>query len=274
MYGVMIVNGFSNQPIWAMISYPLVSAILVLLIFRHRFVSTITTGFRFGLIDLKNVLLFFSIPILTSILFQPLADSLRYNVAKVITIESIKDLEQHQSTAFLEVENWYTDKMQVLPLNTMKDLGWFQRSKVELNVLFLVPIFSRDDAYKSFARAWLAVEYAEVVDKKELDHKKGHPFFRSSLMHFRGLNLLAFNYLEEFPRGENREILTSLTRKHTFFKSGYGNIFRGQDVDRDLLSAHYFKYFLFLTAIVGLPILFVLAYLLTFLQRKNSKPVD
>src|SRR5690606_19697083 len=79
MYGVMIVNGFSNQPIWAMISYPLVSAILVLLIFRHRFVSTITTGFRFGLIDLKNVLLFFSIPILTSILFQPLADSLRYN---------------------------------------------------------------------------------------------------------------------------------------------------------------------------------------------------
>ena len=270
IYGGLLLKGFSNQPTWALYSFPFFCAIIILFFLKEPFLSTLNTGVFYGFVNWKNLILFFSIPLLTCVLFQPLANSLRYNVANVLTIQSIKELKQHENTAFLEVEKWYVDKMQVLPINTVKQRGMFQRSKVELNALFLVPVFSKDEAYKSFARAWLAIEYSQIVNKKELDEKKGHPFFKSSLIHFRRLNLLAFNYLEDFPRGANREVFTSLTRSHSFYKSGYGNIFRGQDVDRDILSAYYFKYSLFLGAILATPSLIVLALLLAYLQKRNN----
>jgi len=270
IYGCMLLNGFSFQPIWALYSYPLFCSIIILFLLKDRLLSTINVGSFFGLLDLKVLILFLGIPILTSMLFQPLAESIRFNMARVLTIQSIKELKQYQSAAFLEVENWYVDKMQVLPLNTMKSLSGFQTTKVELNSLFLVPIFSQDEAYKSFARAWLAIEYSKIVDKKELNKKEVHPFFKSSLIHFRRLNLLDFNYLEDFPRGGNREIFKTLSREHQYFKSGYGNIFKGQDVDRDILSAYYLKYFLFLGFIVGLPSIIILACLFRYLQKKNN----
>ena len=220
-----------------------------------------------GQIPKKNFILFLSLPLLTAILFQPVWKSLRYNFGSVLHLSNMKDLKENVNPSFLEVDNWYVDRMRVIPFNYMEDGLYVPLGKVRVNVLFLVPIFQFEDAYRSFARAWLAFDYTKVIDKADFNENYGQDFVKSSMIHFKRMDLRQFQYFESFPRDDKYRVFTDMQQLHGFYKSGFGNIYLGQDINRDELSAYYAKYALFLFAIVGIPGLLILSLALYFTKK-------
>lgn len=272
LYAFLILNWDVNWPMWAKGLLPFSSSLVLLWVCKERLFKSIRSKIQvFGVMDLSALILFCSLPLLVSSLFGPLSESIRYNLGHVKTIQDIQELGPHESPSFLEVSNWYTDKLLVLPIQTVDEKFGFFQKKYELSSLFLVPIFQYDDAYKTHARAWMAFEYSEVLTHEEVEGKGAEEFFRSALIHFQRLQIREFRYLELYPRNKFYGVFQQLVYGHKFFSSGFAAIYKGQDVDRDYLSAYYLKYFLFLLALIGLPVLLSLSGLLYALQRYGQK---
>lgn len=241
---------------------------------RHRLFGSIRTGRRLlHPYFINDWVLMASVPVIVALLFPPVAKSLRYNFGYVKTIHSINDLKANQGAVFLELSDWYADRMRVIPLHTYQQSGWFGLGRVELQSLFIVPVFSNEDAYRTHARAWLAFNYTDLMSKKEFAENGGEEFYRSSLVHFKRRNVREFRYLEAYPRGPEYETFMQMARAHHYYKSGFSGVYQGQEVDRDVLSAHYWKYALFFFGLVGVPIMFgvsVLLYVCTGNARRVS----
>lgn len=209
--------------------------------------------------------------IITIILMGPVIDSLRYNLGKVLTISSIQELKPNEQPAFLQVDDWYVDKMRVIPIKTIHSGSFLGFGKPTVNLLLIVPIFSNSNAYRSHAKAWLAFEYSEHFSKKEIKEGADETFLQNSLIHFKRLNIREFRYLEAYPRNSNYEAFLKMAQIHDYFTSGYGNVYLGQYVDRDILSGYLMRYFLFLFAIAGIPLLVILSSILYIWQKKSLK---
>ena len=240
-YILFLLGSSGNWPAWAMIIFPAVVALFVIFMARQRIGK--------GLIIIGIML-----PILVSLLFQPLVKSLRYNFGEVRTLKTIYDLKPYDKALFLDAEDWYVDRMQVIPVSREVPLsGLFNLGKKKIEALFLVPIFQKDEPYMAYARGWMAFDYSKMFAADEVTEESIDKFLESSLSHFKRMDLRQFNYLERMPRNNLQDLFSKMSRTHEFYKSGFGNIYQGQDVDRDALSAHYFKFFLFSLLIIGVP---------------------
>ncbi len=250
LYILFLFGSSGNWPVWAMIIFPAVVALFVIFMARQRIGK--------GLIVIGAML-----PILVSLLFQPLVKSLRYNFGEVRTLKTIYDLKPYDKALFLDAEDWYVDRMQVIPVSREVPLsGLFNLGKKKIEALFLVPIFQKDEPYMAYARGWMAFDYSKMFAADEVNEESINKFLESSLSHFKRLNLRQFSYLERMPRNNAQDLFSKMSQTHEFYKSGFGNIYQGQDVDRDALSAHYFKFFLFSLLIIGVPgVLLILAAL-------------
>ncbi len=177
-----------------------------------------------------------------TLLFQPLASSIRYNVGKVLHLESIEEMPPHQQPTFLSLGEWHVDRMRVIPIHTYEN-GWgWNRNKVHLKSLFLLPIFSQKNAYERAAKAWLAFKYEDTITKEEFALNRGRHSFEQSVRHFKKINVGAFLYFQLYDQGLEKQTLTQLARRHSYFKSSYSAVYQGNAVDRDLLSLRYFIY--------------------------------
>ncbi|QBR12245.1 hypothetical protein [Sphingobacterium sp. CZ-2] len=250
LYILFLFGSSGNWPVWAMIIFPAVVALFVIFMARQRIGK--------GLIIIGVML-----PILVSLLFQPLVKSLRYNFGEVRTLKTIYDLKPYDKALFLDAEDWYVDRMQVIPVSREVPLsGLFNFGKKKIEALFLVPIFQKDEPYMAYARGWMAFDYSKMFAADEVNEESINKFLESSLSHFKRLNLRQFSYLERMPRNNAQDLFSKMSQTHEFYKSGFGNIYQGQDVDRDYLSAYYLKFFLFSLLIIGIPgILIILAAL-------------
>ena len=250
LYILFLFGSSGNWPVWAMIIFPAVVALFVIFMARQRIGK--------GLIIIGVML-----PILVSLLFQPLVKSLRYNFGEVRTLKTIYDLKPYDKALFLDAEDWYVDRMQVIPVSREVPLsGLFNLGKKKIEALFLVPIFQKDEPYMAYARGWMAFDYSKMFAADEVNEESVNKFLESSLSHFKRLNLRQFSYLERMPRNNAQDLFSKMSQTHEFYKSGFGNIYQGQDVDRDYLSAYYLKFFLFSLLIIGIPgILIILAAL-------------
>jgi len=261
-------NSDVNWPLWARVFMPFLISFILVALFNKWVGQGIDFGRDlWGQIPKKKVILFLLLPLFTAILFQPVWKSLRYNFGSVLQLSNMKDLKENVNPSFLEVDNWYVDRMRVIPFNYVDEGLNVPLGKVRVNVLFLVPIFQYEDAYRSFARAWLAFDYTKVIDKEDFNENYGQDFVKSSMIHFKRMDLRQFQYFESFPRDDKYRVFTDMQQLHGFYKSGFGNIYLGQDIDRDELSAYYAKYALFLFAIVGIPGLLLLSLAL-YLTKK------
>ncbi|MFZ4260914.1 hypothetical protein ACFRAE_02670 [Sphingobacterium sp. HJSM2_6] len=270
IYSLLIVNKEANWSLLFKGLFPLcLAAVVIALTYRSILPNWNINLTISSYLNLKFIVLITVIPILNTILFQPIARSLHYNLAKVATLNSVQELKAFEKPAFLEVEDWYVDRMQVIPINTIKPLSAITFGKVEQKVLLLVPIFNRDDAYKSNAKAWLAFVYQKTLTAEEAKPANYVEFLNSSITHFKRMNIADFSYLEAYPRGENYDILYEMAKVHTFYKSGFDNIYKGQYVDRDTLAIYYLKYSLFFFLIVGLLAILLISLLLHYVANKQ-----
>ncbi len=264
---------FDKEASWSFLFkwlYPLSFAVVLIALSHRKILAQWNESLQLNdFLNLKFILLITVIPVLNMILFQPIARSLYYNLAKVKTIKSIDELNAFEKPAFLEVEDWYVDRMQVIPFNSIKPLGGLNFGKYEIQTLLLVPIFNREDAYKTNAKAWLAFAYKENIKQDQANDAYLEKFLNSSITHFKRMNIGDFTYLEAYPRGENYDLLYEMAKVHNFYKSGFDNIYRGEDVEREVLANYYFKYSLFLFLIIGLPAILLLSILLNYFVKRN-----
>lgn len=259
-----------NLPEWVLWMFPIALSLLFVYIFLHRILRIIFPDISNDAMKLVPIgILFVLVPILTAVLFPALAKSIRYNFATVQQLKSINNLKAGESPVFLEVEDWYVDRMRVIPIRSISTPSLLSMGKHQVNILFIAPIFSKTDAYRTHAKAWLGFAYSKVFSRKELNEHLDDKFAKGSIAHFKKMNVRGFDYFEAFPRGEQYEVFKEMAQVHDYFKSGYINIYRGQDVDRDILSIYHFKYFLFLFAIVGIPGLLIIAGLISYFKPKE-----
>lgn len=259
LYILFLFGSSGNWPVWAMIIFPAVVALFVIFMARQRIGK--------GLIIIGVML-----PILVSLLFQPLVKSLRYNFGEVRTLKTIYDLKPYDKALFLEAEDWYVDRMQVIPVSREVPLsGLFNLGKRKIETLFLVPIFQKDEPYMAYARGWMAFDYSKMFAADEVNEESLNKFLESSLSHFKRLNLRQFSYLERMPRNNAQDLFSKMSQTHEFYKSGFGNIYQGQDVDRDYLSAYYLKFFLFSLLIIGIPGILIILAALYLVERYWKK---
>ncbi len=259
LYILFLFGSSGNWPVWAMIIFPAVVALFVIFMARQRIGK--------GLIIIGVML-----PILVSLLFQPLVKSLRYNFGEVRTLKTIYDLKPYDKALFLEAEDWYVDRMQVIPVSREVPLsGLFNLGKRKIETLFLVPIFQKDEPYMAYARGWMAFDYSKMFAADEVNEESVNKFLESSLSHFKRLNLRQFSYLERMPRNNAQDLFSKMSQTHEFYKSGFGNIYQGQDVDRDYLSAYYLKFFLFSLLIIGIPGILIILAALYLVERYWKK---
>jgi len=269
-YAIMVHSWNAIWPEWATIVIPVLLSLIILLLIKDKFLKIILSEkYEEQLRRRASIVLLICLPILTTVLFSGLSQSLRYNFGKVLTINSINELKANETPAFLQVNDWYVDRMRVIPLKTLSRPNFFDFDKYKANLLFIVPIFSNKDAYKTHAMAWLAFEYEADFSEEELKEGLDTKFLNGSLTHFKRMNIREFRYLEAYPRNEHYNAFMQMAQIHNYYKSGFGNVYKGQEVDRDILSAHFFKYFLFLFAIAGIPGLFIISGILKFLLGKS-----
>lgn len=165
----------------------------------------------------------------------------------------------YQQPTFLELGEWHTDRMRVMPINTYERGKLWNRQQIHLKSMYLVPIFSQTTAYRTTAKAWLTFKYQETIPYDEFVQNQGKPYFDQFLGHFKKINVTAFLYFEKYPQGKERQIFTNMARLHSYFQSGYANIYQGQTIDRDLISLRYFVYFLSAFFLFVLPIFWLIA---------------
>ncbi len=259
-----------NLPEWVLWLIPLALSLFFIYIFLHRILRVLYPDLSPNSIKTVPILLLFVlIPILTAILFPALAKGIRYNFSKVLHLKSINDLKAGESPVFLVVEDWYVDRMRVIPIRTISNPHFFSMGKHQVSILFIAPIFSKSDAYRTHAKAWLGFSYNKIFSQKELNAHLDDEFAKGSIAHFKKMNVRGFDYFEAFPRGAQYEVLKEMAQVHDYFKSGFINIYKGQDVDRDILSIYHSKYFLFLFGILGLPAILLISGLLAYFKPKE-----
>ncbi|MGO1596290.1 MAG: hypothetical protein ACTHYC_12705 [Sphingobacterium sp.] len=272
LYACILLTWNINLPHWSQWVIPLLLSLSVLAIFRKRLFGPILTGQRLiERIHISEWLLMITLPVIAAVLFSPLAKSLRFNFGYVKTISSINELAPYQDAVFLEVSDWHVDRMRVIPIQTYRRSGLFNLGKIELNSLFIVPVFSKENAYQTHARAWLAFNYTDRISAKAFAEGRGEEFYRSSLVHFKRRNVREFRYLEAYPRGEEYDTFQQMARAHDYYKSGFSGIYQGQEIDRDVLSAHYWKYALFHFILIGLPLMLGLSMVIYFWLTNRGK---
>ncbi len=264
-YYLIISSWNINPPEWLAWVIPVITSIAAVLLIRkplfERFYSDISEINYAPLIVCLIIL-----PVLTAILFPPLSKSIRYNFGSVIRLNSVNQVKPHKSSIFLELDDWYVDRLQVIPLRTISEPNIFSFGKYKVSILFIVPIFASADPYRSHAKAWLAFDYHKVFSREELNNHLDDEFANNTLIHFKRMDVRAFKYLEAFPRGQEYNVLIQMAQAHSYFKSGFSTVYKGQDVDRDLLAIHSLQYFLFLQVIFGIPLLLIAAGILTYFR--------
>lgn len=270
-YGFMVYTWNAIWPEWSINLIPILLSLLFLFLLKDKIFGILLPDNEDGKsIRRLMFILFLFIPILSAVLFSPISQSLRYNLGKVLTINSINDLKRYETPAFVQVNDWYVDRMRVIPLKTVSKASYLGMGKHTVNLLLIVPIFSNDQAYRSYARAFLAFEYEEEFTGEELREGKDEAFINGSLTHFKRMNIRDFRYLEAYPRNEKHTAFIRMAQIHNYFESGFGNVYKGQEVDRDILSAHFLKYFLFLFVVLGIPILLLLSGIIWKVLWKTS----
>ncbi|MCL7988228.1 hypothetical protein M8998_09790 [Sphingobacterium sp. lm-10] len=192
-------------------------------------------------------------------LFQPLSSSVRYNVGKVLHLQSIEEMPPHEQPTFLSLGEWHVDRLRVVPIHTYENGKLWNRNKVYLKSLFLLPIFSQKTAYRSSAKAWLAFKYENTISKKDFARDKGQSYFEQSLGHFKKINVGGFLSFELYDPGEEKQVLTQLARNHSYFESSYSAIYQGNSVDRDWISFRFFVYTVLSFIFIILPIYWLTA---------------
>lgn len=210
-------------------------------------------------LDIHSMGLYLLLIVSSTTLFYPLALSIRYNVGKVIYLKNIDDMPAHEQPTFLELGEWYADRMRVIPINTYNRGKFFNRHQVYLKSMYLVPLFSRETAYQNNAKGWLAFKYEETMPLDEFLQNQGKPYFDQFVRHFKSIHVTAFLYFEQYPSGKERQLFTNMARIHSYFQRGYANIYEGRSVDRDLVSMRYFVYFLIIAVIFMLPSLWLIS---------------
>lgn len=188
------------------------------------------------------------------VLFQPLSTSIRYNVGKVLHLQSVEEMPSYEQPTFLSLGEWHVDRMRVIPIHTYENGKGWNYNKVHLKSLFLLPIFSQKNAYQNAAKAWLAFKYENTISKEEFARNKGRAYFEQSLSHFKKINVGAFLYFELYDQGLEKQVLTQLARNHSYFKSSYSAVYQGNSVDRDWISLRYFVYTLLGFLLIVIPL--------------------
>lgn len=204
------------------------------------------------------------------LLFQPLSNSIRYNVGKVMHLQSIEEMPAHAQPIFLSLGEWHVDRMRVVPIQTYENGKGWNRNKVYLKSLFLLPIFSQKNAYQSSAKAWLAFKYENTISKEEFARNKGRIYFEQSVRHFKKINVGGFLYFELYEQGTEKQVLTQLARNHSYFKSSYSAIYQGNSVDRDWISMRYFVYTLLGLLLVVIPIYWLIIRYLVAIEDDDE----
>src|SRR5690606_40888238 len=94
-------------------------------------------------------------------------------------------------------------RMRVIPFSYFEFAGGANLGKVELNTLFVVPLFSKKDPYLTTAKAWMGFKYTDYVsfinvirgNQEDLDEH-----LRRSYNHFKMRDISDFAYLEALPK--------------------------------------------------------------------------
>lgn len=219
-----------------------------------------------------NVLVLYLIFITISMAtFVPLANSLRYNIGQVQYLGNIDEMPAHAQSTFLELGEWHTDRMRVMPVNTYERGKWWNRHHVQLKSMYLVPIFSEETAYRTHAKAWLAFKYTATIPYEEFTKNQGKPYYDKFVNHFKRINVTAFRYFERYPRGKEHQLFTNMARVHSYFRSGYTGVYEGHTMDRDLVSIRYFAYFLVVFFLFVVPTMWLIS---RFLLRPLQVPAN
>jgi len=252
---------------------PFLIAFLIGIVAKNRILKKVDSHIYFlgvNLIEFQFVVIFI---ISVLIGFTPLAKGLYFNLSNVTYLSSLDDLKKHQQPPFLQLEDWYTDRLRVIPLSSYEFGTVFHANKVHLRTMFLLPLFSNEGAYREGAKAWLAFDYRETITKSEFLETKGKEQFQQFLSHFKKINVRGFSYFESYPEGPSKQVYLELAKTHSFFRRGFAHIYQGQVVDRDLLAQYEARKFLYYFLCIILPLIGVSGYFVKInipLQQKNS----
>ncbi|SFS85641.1 hypothetical protein [Sphingobacterium wenxiniae] len=239
LYGIIVHLNIQSIPDWLMqIIIPCILGGIAI----QRVYPRLLNRFEFRLPSyfstLPKLVLYLLMMGMSLVVIHYSAKSIRYNFGKTLYVKSVNDLQPHEQPYFLEMGDWYADRLRVIPLNTYEMTGLFTK-KVQLRSLFVMPVFSRNTAYRTKAKAWLAVDYKKIVSETEFKSNQGRDFYEESLSHFRKINVREYLYLEQYPNNKFYRIYLNLVQTHSYFQSGYAYIYKGQNIHRDTLSLYY-----------------------------------
>ena len=274
IFAAFAMGGNSFWPSWAMWIVPIAVSIVAIWFLRDRYFKDLYLGRHlFAQIYAVDVFLYVSLCLISVFIFIPMGKSIRYNLADVVRLESVNDIKPYESFDFIELNDWHVDRMRVIPFSYFEFAGGANLGKVELNTLFVVPLFSKKDPYLTTAKAWMGFKYTDYVsfinvirgNQEDLDEH-----LRRSYNHFKMRDISDFAYLEALPKNKVRNTFQALAATHTYYNSKYDNVYVGQEVERDILSLYYLQFTLFLYLIFGLPIALLFSWLIYRVQKKNE----
>lgn len=273
-YAVFARSGNANWPFWAMWLVPLLFTIIGIWFLCDRLFKSQYLGSPwFNFITPAVFCLFLSLAMISVFMFIPLSKSIRYNLAKVTRLESVNNIKPYQSIDFLELDDWHVDRMRVMPFSYFEFAGGSRIGQVELNTLFVVPLFSKKDPYLTTAKAWMGFKYTDYVSLMDVirgNEEEAEEHLRRSYSHFQKRDIGDFAYLEALPKNKVRGMFQQLAAAHTYYTSAYDNVFIGQEVERDVLSMYYLKFSVFLYLIVALPIALIASGILLWIHKRNE----
>ncbi|MBE8713609.1 hypothetical protein [Sphingobacterium hungaricum] len=236
---------------------PLIIGAAIAFFARGKVLKNVENGryiFRFRVVDIQFIAVFIFCLLIG---FSQLSKSLYFNLANVLYLNTIDELPKYTQPPFLELGDWYADRQRAIPLHTFERGSLFNSDKVYVKTLFLLPVFSKEKAYESGAKAWLAFDYSSSMPFEEFVETNGKKQYDEFLSHFKKINVRAFRYFESYPENTLKRVYTELARTHSYFQSGYINIYQGMDTDRDLWAQYYVRQFLYYFIFVIIPLLIV-----------------
>lgn len=276
-YAVFAKSGHANWPTWAMWLVPLLFTMIGIWFLCDWLFKSLSLGNPwFNFISPGVCCLFLSLGMISTFMFAALSKSIRYNLANVTRLESVNKIKPYQSIDFLELDDWHVDRMRVMPFSYFEFAGGSRIGQVELNTLFVVPLFSKSDPYLTTAKAWMGFKYTDYVSFIDVirgDDAEAEEHLRRSYNHFQKRDISDFAYLEALPKDRVSGMFQQLVAAHSYYTSAYDNVFIGHEVERDVLSLYYLKFSVFLYFVLAMPIAFIASGLLLWIHRKNEPSI-
>ncbi len=274
IFAAFSIRGSSFWPSWAMWLVPIFVSVAGIWFLRDRYLKGLYLGRRlFSQVYAVDIYLYLSLGLISVFIFIPMMKSIRYNLAEVVRLESVNDIKPYESFDFIELDDWHVDRMRVIPFSYFELAGGSNLGKVELNTLFVVPLFSKKDPYLTTAKAWMGFKYTDyvsIIDAIGGSEREVGEHLRRSYNHFKMRDISDFAYLEALPKNKVRRMFQALAATHSYYNSKYDNVYMGQEVERDILSLYYLKFMLFVYVTLGLPIALLFCWLIYRIQKKNE----